>query len=135
MFKNFRAIMRNKEGFTLVELIIVMAILAVLAGIAVPKFANVLAQSKIKAHNTNVEMLENAVETYSAQTDTALETINAADSAAIKTLLVDSGYLKAVPDQPVTGADEYTIVAGAIEPVKATYDPSTQVWVMPTTTP
>lgn len=67
MYKKFRELLRkkgNQQGFTLVELIIVMAILAVLAGIAVPKFGSVLNDSKKNADAANVKLLQDAVELY-----------------------------------------------------------------------
>lgn len=56
----------NQKGFTLIELIIVMSILAILAGLAVPKFGNVLEQSKLQAHNANVDMIYKAGQLYVA---------------------------------------------------------------------
>jgi len=40
---------RNKRGFTLIELVIVIVILGVLAAIALPKFADLISDSKISA--------------------------------------------------------------------------------------
>ncbi len=58
---------RRDEGFTLVELIVVMAILALLAALAVPKFADVLSNARGSADSTNVKLLQDAVDLYYAQ--------------------------------------------------------------------
>lgn len=70
MIMKMREIMKRKndqKGFTLIELIVVMAILAVLAAIAVPKYTGILADSKVKADAANVQLLQHAVDMYYAQ--------------------------------------------------------------------
>lgn len=57
---------RDQKGFTLVELLVVMAILAVLAALAVPKFGQMLEDSRYKTHNENVVMIYKAAEMYIA---------------------------------------------------------------------
>ena len=51
---------KKKKGFTLIELIIVIAIIALLAAIAIPKYRNYTYKAAISAHNTNVSMLKSA---------------------------------------------------------------------------
>jgi prepilin-type N-terminal cleavage/methylation domain-containing protein len=91
----------NQKGFTLVELIISLAILAVLAGVAIPKFTGILAKSKQDANDTNVKMIAHAAELY-------YESNNQVFPADID-VLVSAGYLKENPTQPVKGTDEYSI--------------------------
>jgi prepilin-type N-terminal cleavage/methylation domain-containing protein len=49
MFKKIQAKIKNKKGFTLVELLIVIAVLGIIAAIAVPRFTGVLSGVKDKA--------------------------------------------------------------------------------------
>ena len=53
-------IRNKKSGFTLIELIIVIAIIAMLAAIAIPKYKHTKRQAAITAHNANVSMLKTA---------------------------------------------------------------------------
>ncbi|MDO5018059.1 MAG: prepilin-type N-terminal cleavage/methylation domain-containing protein [Lagierella massiliensis] len=56
----------KSKGFTLIELIIVIAILAILAAIALPKYNSSKRKSIVTAHNTNVRVLESAALNYIA---------------------------------------------------------------------
>jgi prepilin-type N-terminal cleavage/methylation domain-containing protein len=58
---------RKQSGFTLVELLIVAIILAILAAIVVPQFANVAAGSSEAALRTNLSGIRSAVELYRQQ--------------------------------------------------------------------
>ena len=61
-----KLIRKKSKGFTLIELIIVIAILAVLAAIALPKYNNSKRKSVVTAHNANVRVLESAALNYVA---------------------------------------------------------------------
>lgn len=50
----------KKKGFTLIELVIVIAIIALLAAIAIPRYQKSRDQAAITAHNANVSMLKTA---------------------------------------------------------------------------
>ena len=96
----------NIKGFTLVELIIVMAILALLAGLAAPKFVSVLSGSKTKVHNSNLHLIEQAAELYSTQNPDDKKNQTTIDG---KDFLVSGEYLKEAPTNPLTGAKDYWV--------------------------
>ena len=60
MIQYFTKKINNKKGFTLVELIIVVAILGVLSMLAVPRFTKSRKDAAIAVHNANVRTLESA---------------------------------------------------------------------------
>ncbi len=55
----------KKKGFTLIELIIVIAILALLIAIAIPKYQQSNLSAQATTHNANVRAIKNAAILYS----------------------------------------------------------------------
>ena len=61
---------KNKNGFTLVELLIVVAILAVLAAIAIPSIAGIIDRSRKASDEQNIKTMELAIETFASEART-----------------------------------------------------------------
>ena len=100
----------GEQGFTLVELIVVLAILALLAGLALPKFSNILGDSKTKAHNTNLRLIEQAAELYYTQTSTEQAQSTISDN---NHYLVIGNYLREAPTNPLTNTKNYRVTIDA----------------------
>jgi prepilin-type N-terminal cleavage/methylation domain-containing protein len=60
MLKKLRKMLKKQEGFTLVELTIVVVILGILAGIGVQQYGNVQQRAKKAADEANRKVLTNA---------------------------------------------------------------------------
>jgi len=62
----FRRLLRNREGFTLVELMTVLIILGVILGIGVPKYLQVQAKAEWEADESTLLNIVKGAETYAA---------------------------------------------------------------------
>ena len=61
--------LRSKKGFTLVELMIVVAIIGILAGIAIPRYMNFIRRSREGATKGNLGAIRSALNIYYSDTE------------------------------------------------------------------
>lgn len=69
----------RREGFTLVELLLVVAILSALSTIAVPRMAASSTEARISACDTNVDIMNRQIEVFMVQTGKAPAQFGAGD--------------------------------------------------------
>ena len=67
--KVMKKMLKSKKGFSLIELLIVVAILAILAAISINLFGGVLNRQKDKSDLAAASYLQKALQTYIAETD------------------------------------------------------------------
>jgi general secretion pathway protein G len=91
----------HERGFTLIEMIIVSAIIVILAGIAIPIFRVHLLHAKEAVLKEDLYTLNNAVDQYTQDKQRAPQALED---------LVTAGYLKVVPNDPFTYTADWVIV-------------------------
>ena len=67
--------LKNKRGFTLIELIVVLAVLAIILAIAIPRFVTIQDESRIKADVATAEQIIKAARLMEARRNDGNETI------------------------------------------------------------
>ncbi|KXS45969.1 MAG: general secretion pathway protein G [Candidatus Frackibacter sp. T328-2] len=58
---------KREEGFTLIELMIVIAVLGILAGIAIPRFSGVQDKAEVAAVKSELKSIQTGLEMYNAE--------------------------------------------------------------------
>lgn len=89
-----------KKGFTLVEIMIVVAIIGLLAAIAIPSFMRARTTSQMNACINNLRQIEAGKDQYSLEA--GLTNGAAIDFSNIGPVSPGNGYLKAWPNCPAS---------------------------------
>ena len=59
--------MKNKNGFTIIELIMVMIIIGVLAAVAIPRFQDIVIESEVAVEQRIIQTIYDGLETYARE--------------------------------------------------------------------
>jgi general secretion pathway protein G len=88
---------KRQSGFTLVELMLVMAIIGILAVVAIPSYIGAVRQAREAVLKEDLHVLRSAIDSYTADKQKAPQSLDD---------LVQEGYIRAIPEDPFTRAKD-----------------------------
>ncbi len=94
---------RSARGFTLLELVVVMSIVALLASIAAPRYFDSIDRARERVLMQNLNLMRDAIDKFHA--DTGAYPASLAELASRR-------YVRKIPPDPVTGSDATWVVVG-----------------------
>jgi general secretion pathway protein G len=92
-----RAPRHAEQGFTLLELMIVMVVIGLLAAIAIPSYTNNIRNAKEAVLKEDLHTMRAAIDSYTVDKQKAPESLDD---------LVQAGYLKSMPVDPFTKSSD-----------------------------
>ena len=111
----------TEKGFTLVEIMVVVLIIGILVGIAVPVYRNISASSYEEVDAANIRNIESAITAYMADVVTSgtYAQLRMSNTGVIEGVTVKTGapanlvpgYLKEMPKQPGNNTRSYVKAA------------------------
>ena len=88
---------RRSFGFTLIEMMIVMAIIVILISVAIPFYQKAIIRAKESVLHNNLFAMRSAIDEYTYDKQKAPQSLQD---------IVTQGYLREVPRDPITGTND-----------------------------
>jgi general secretion pathway protein G len=104
---------RLARGFTLIELMVVMVLIALLLTLAVPRYFGTIDTGKANVQRQNISAVRDAIDKYYGDQGKYPETLQD---------LVDKKYLRSIPVDPVTEKPNWVIVPPTDPNLTGVYD-------------
>jgi general secretion pathway protein G len=87
----------HEAGFTLIELMIVMAIILILTTMVVPSYIGAMKHAREAVLKEDLSVMRNAIDSYTMDKQKAPQSLDD---------LVQNGYLRAIPQDPMTHSND-----------------------------
>lgn len=104
---------RSRNGFTLIEMLVVMTLIALLLTLAVPRYFSTLDRGRAKVQLQNLATLRDAIDKFYADQGHYPEVLDD---------LVAKKYLRHIPQDPVSEAPNWEVIAPADLSLGNVYD-------------
>ena len=91
---------KRSLGFTLIELMIVIAIMAILIAVAVPAYQNSVIRAREAVLRQNLFTLRSLIQQYTLDKQKAPQSLED---------LISAGYLRKIPNDPITDQPDWTV--------------------------
>jgi general secretion pathway protein G len=91
----------NSRGFTMLDLMVVLAILAILTSIAIPTYNHSVLRAREKALRSDLDNLNALIVQYTLDKQKAPQGLDDLKAA---------GYLRKIPNDPMTGEPNWEVV-------------------------
>lgn len=89
------------RGFTLIELMIVISVITILMGIAIPNYRASIVRARESVLREDLYVLRSMIDQYTLDKQKAPQSLED---------LVSAGYIKSVPKDPITNGTEWNVV-------------------------
>jgi general secretion pathway protein G len=88
---------RNRRGWTLIEIVIVLTIISILVSVSVPIYQKVVLRTRESVLRSNLFTLRTQIDEYTYDKAKAPQSLED---------LVQESYLRQIPEDPITGSNQ-----------------------------